>query len=60
MALFALQFAVAVGAEVWVTSSDPTKIERAVALGAKGGVSYREGRDAYCVATAPRPMRPRH
>ncbi len=37
VALFALQFAVAVGAEVWVTSSSPEKIARAVALGARGG-----------------------
>lgn len=41
-ALFALQFAVAAGAEVWVTSGSPDKIEKAKALGAKGGVSYRE------------------
>lgn len=41
-ALFALQFAVAHAAEVWVTSSSPEKIERAVALGAKGGANYTE------------------
>jgi len=41
-ASYALQFAVAAGAEVWVTSGSPEKIERAKALGAKGGVSYRE------------------
>ncbi|KAI8610107.1 hypothetical protein BC830DRAFT_1070216, partial [Chytriomyces sp. MP71] len=41
VALFALQFALALGADVWVTSSSPTKIERAVALGAKGGVNYK-------------------
>ncbi len=41
VALFALQFAVAAGAEVWVTSSSPAKIARAVALGAKGGFDYR-------------------
>ena len=40
VALFALQFAVELGAEVWVTSSSEKKIERAVALGARGGVSY--------------------
>ena len=40
VALFALQFAVAAGAEVWVTSSSPDKIARAVALGAKGGFDY--------------------
>ncbi len=43
-ALFALQFAVASGNEVWVTSSSDDKIARAVALGAKGGFRYdREG-----------------
>ncbi len=39
-ALFALQFAIAAGAETWVTSSSPDKIARAVALGAKGGFDY--------------------
>ncbi|MDB6165815.1 MAG: NADPH:quinone reductase, partial [Lacunisphaera sp.] len=41
-ALFALQFAAAAGAEVWVTSGSPEKIARAQTLGAAGGVSYRE------------------
>jgi NADPH:quinone reductase-like Zn-dependent oxidoreductase len=41
-ALFALQFAVAAGAEVWVTSSSPEKIARAQTLGARGGGNYRE------------------
>ena len=40
VALFALQYAVAVGAEMWVTSSSPAKIARAVALGARGGFDY--------------------
>ncbi len=40
VALFALQFAVAAGAEVWVTSSSDEKIARAQQLGAKGGVNY--------------------
>jgi NADPH:quinone reductase and related Zn-dependent oxidoreductases len=39
-ALFALQFAVAAGGEVWVTSSSVEKIERAKRLGAKGGFDY--------------------
>jgi NADPH:quinone reductase-like Zn-dependent oxidoreductase len=39
-ALFALQFAVAQGCEVWVTSSDPAKLERAQQLGARGGGLY--------------------
>jgi NADPH:quinone reductase-like Zn-dependent oxidoreductase len=43
VALFALQFAVAVGAHVYVTSSSPEKIEKAIALGAKGGVNYKDG-----------------
>jgi zinc-binding alcohol dehydrogenase/oxidoreductase len=43
VAMFALQFAVARGAQVWVTSSDPAKIARAVDLGARGGLSYKEG-----------------
>lgn len=42
VALFACQFAVAAGADVWVTSGSPEKIEKAVALGAKGGANYRE------------------
>lgn len=40
VALFALQFAVAAGVEVWVTSSSDEKIERAVKLGARGGFNY--------------------
>ena len=42
VALTALQLAVAAGAEVFVTSGSDAKIERAVALGAKGGANYRE------------------
>ena len=41
VALLALQMAVAVGAEVWVTSSSEDKIVKAVALGAKGGINYK-------------------
>jgi len=48
VALFALQFAVAAGAEVWVTSSSDDKIARAVALGAKGGFNY--GREGWVAA----------
>ncbi|HEX2853141.1 MAG TPA: zinc-binding dehydrogenase [Opitutaceae bacterium] len=40
VALMALQFAVAAGAKVWVTSSSAEKIARAVALGAQGGFDY--------------------
>lgn len=42
VAIFALQFALAAGAEVWVTSSSPEKIERARALGAAGGFDYSQ------------------
>lgn len=42
-ALFALQFAVAAGARVWVTSGSDEKIARAKTLGAAGGVNYRAG-----------------
>lgn len=41
-ALFALNFAVAAGADVYVTSGNSDKISRAVELGAKGGANYRE------------------
>lgn len=42
VALMVLGFAVARGADVYVTSSSEEKIRRAVELGARGGVSYRE------------------
>lgn len=42
VALMALQFAVQRGADVYVTSSSQEKIDRAVRLGAKGGVNYKE------------------
>ncbi|ROW13262.1 hypothetical protein VPNG_04808 [Cytospora leucostoma] len=42
VALQVLQFATALGCNVWVTSGDKAKIEKAVQLGAKGGVSYRD------------------
>ncbi|KAK5629864.1 hypothetical protein RRF57_005579 [Xylaria bambusicola] len=42
VALAALQFAVAVGCNVYVTSGSPAKLERAKEMGAKGGVSYRD------------------
>ena len=42
VALFVLQFAVAAGAEVWVTSGSDEKLEKAIALGAKGGVNYKD------------------
>jgi zinc-binding alcohol dehydrogenase/oxidoreductase len=55
-ALFALQFAVSSGNEVWVTSSSDEKIARAVKLGARGGFRYdREGWAAEA-ARAPGPF----
>lgn len=53
VALFALQFAVAAGAEVWVTSSSAEKIARAVKLGAKGGFDYRDANWAATAAKSP-------
>lgn len=54
VALFALQYAVAQGAEVWVTSSSADKIARAVALGAKGGFDYtRDGWTGGVAAQVP-------
>ena len=41
VALLALQRAIAIGAEVWVTSSSEEKISKAIALGARGGISYK-------------------
>lgn len=41
VATFALQIAVAKGANVYVTSSSDEKIEQAIKLGAKGGVNYK-------------------
>jgi len=42
VALFALQFAVAAGAEVLVTSGNVEKLDKAMAMGAMGGANYRE------------------
>ncbi len=41
VALFALQYAVAAGARVYVTSGSDEKIDKAIALGALGGVNYK-------------------
>jgi zinc-binding alcohol dehydrogenase/oxidoreductase len=41
VALFAMQFAIAAGCDVWVTSSSEDKIAQAVSMGAKGGFNYR-------------------
>lgn len=42
VALFAFQFALAIGAQVYVTSSSEAKIQKAIEMGAKGGISYKE------------------
>ena len=42
VALFACQFAIAAGAEVYVTSSSDEKISKAVEMGAKGGFNYNQ------------------
>jgi len=42
VALMAMQFAIAAGAEVFVTSGSDEKIEQAVLLGAGGGANYRQ------------------
>ncbi len=39
---FALMFALKAGAEVYVTSGDDRKIDKAVSLGAKAGVNYND------------------
>ncbi|MCX8112431.1 MAG: zinc-binding dehydrogenase [Bacteroidia bacterium] len=42
VAVWVLQLAVAAGAEVWVTSSSPHKLEKAQQLGAAGGILYTQ------------------
>lgn len=42
VAQFALQFALAIGCEVWVSSGSEAKIALAKALGASGGANYRQ------------------
>ncbi|MCF2499330.1 zinc-binding dehydrogenase [Dyadobacter chenhuakuii] len=41
VALFVIQFAIAAGAEVWVTSGSDQKIQKAIELGVKGGINYK-------------------
>ncbi|WP_273215733.1 quinone oxidoreductase family protein [Runella zeae] len=52
VALFTLQFAIAAGAEVWVTSSSDEKINKAIELGAKGGINYKDPNWAKNLITA--------
>lgn len=44
VAIFALQFCLAAGAKVWVTSGSEEKLKAAKALGAEGGVIYKQGK----------------
>lgn len=53
VAVFALQFARAAGAEVWVTSSSLEKIQRARTLGAAGGFNYTDTNWAKTAVAAP-------
>lgn len=41
-ATFALQWALAIGANVYVTSGSNHKIDKAIEIGAKGGVNYKD------------------
>lgn len=52
VALFALQFAVAAGASVWVTSGSADKLEGAKKLGAKGGIHYKTEKWGKALAKA--------
>jgi NADPH:quinone reductase-like Zn-dependent oxidoreductase len=56
VALFALQFAVASGNEVWVTSSSDDKVARAAGMGARGGFRYDRDGWAADAARAPGPF----
>jgi zinc-binding alcohol dehydrogenase/oxidoreductase len=51
VATFALKWAVALGAQAFVTSGHPHKLERAIQLGATAGVNYREADWAQQVLT---------
>jgi NADPH:quinone reductase-like Zn-dependent oxidoreductase len=52
VSLFALQFAIAAGARVVITSSSDAKLKRALALGAAAGVNYRTSEDWVAEAKA--------
>ncbi len=57
VSIFAIKFAVAAGAEVWVTSGSDEKIRKAIELGAKGGINYKDPvwyRDLLLKAKSPR------
>jgi NADPH:quinone reductase-like Zn-dependent oxidoreductase len=50
VALLALQFCVAAGASVYVTSGSSDKLQKAMELGAKGGVSYKDRQYFACLS----------
>jgi zinc-binding alcohol dehydrogenase/oxidoreductase len=57
VALFVIQFAIAAGAEVWVTSGSDQKIRKAITLGVRDGVNYKSStwyRDLLVKAQAPK------
>ncbi|KAF9014298.1 hypothetical protein BDQ17DRAFT_1342466 [Cyathus striatus] len=45
VALIAMQICIAKGASVYVTSGNQDKIQKAIALGAKGGANYKDKRE---------------
>lgn len=47
VAILAIQLCIAQGANVYVTSGNAEKIKKAVEIGAKGGVCYKDGAHAY-------------
>lgn len=53
VALVALQFCVAKGANVYVTSGKQEKLDKAIALGAKGGVNYKDSKSSKMVLAFP-------
>lgn len=48
VALIAMQLCIAKGASVYVTSSSQEKIQKAIQLGASGGVNYKDGQQFSC------------
>ena len=44
VALIAMQICLAKGANVYVTSGNEDKIQKAISLGAKGGANYKESK----------------
>ena len=51
-AAFSMQFALATGAQVWVTSGHESKLHRATELGAQGGVNYKDTEWGQKLATS--------